>query len=299
MRLWTLLFLHRWELGASLVVSGALALASAWLANGIAADVVACQSAAESVRCSELSTRGTLDSQTVTTVLGLVGFLPFVVGPLVGAPLVAREIENGTASLAWPLAVSRLRWLGGDAGPTVLVAMLGVSGAAIAGWALVAAYAPGMDPARTFAHFGQYGPLLVIRFVGVVLVSVLVGVLVGRVLPALLVSFALAAIAFYALGAAYPHWIPAVPLPPAERPADSLGRQFVRQMVRLPSGELVSLDKALVLDPELNEIVESVEFGLPPDLASAVAMREGAAIVVVSGMILISIAVAIARRRPY
>lgn len=37
-------------------------------------------------------------------------FLPLLVGLLVGAPIVAREIEHGTHRLVWTQGISRLRW---------------------------------------------------------------------------------------------------------------------------------------------------------------------------------------------
>jgi len=43
--------------------------------------------------------------------LPLFGALPFVIGALLGAPLLAREFETGTWQLAWTQAVPRMRWL--------------------------------------------------------------------------------------------------------------------------------------------------------------------------------------------
>src|ERR1700724_3349661 len=37
--------------------------------------------------------------------------LPALAGAFIGAPLVAREIENGTQHLAWTQGVTRMRWL--------------------------------------------------------------------------------------------------------------------------------------------------------------------------------------------
>ncbi len=46
-----------------------------------------------------------------TPVLTLLNVLPFLIGGLIGAPLLARELETGTWQLAWTQAVPRLRWL--------------------------------------------------------------------------------------------------------------------------------------------------------------------------------------------
>jgi hypothetical protein len=42
---------------------------------------------------------------------GAINFLPILLGILVGAPLVARELEQGTHRLAWTQSVTRFRWL--------------------------------------------------------------------------------------------------------------------------------------------------------------------------------------------
>ncbi len=46
-----------------------------------------------------------------TTVLILLNAVPFLLGALIGAPLLARELETGTWQLAWTQAVPRMRWL--------------------------------------------------------------------------------------------------------------------------------------------------------------------------------------------
>ena len=53
---------------------------------------------------------------------------PVVAGLLAGGPIVARELESGTARLAWSLGPSRLRWFVQRAVPilaSVLVAGAG------------------------------------------------------------------------------------------------------------------------------------------------------------------------------
>ena len=40
-------------------------------------------------------------------------FIPLIVGILVGAPLVARELERKTSLLVWTQGVTRMRWLVG------------------------------------------------------------------------------------------------------------------------------------------------------------------------------------------
>ena len=48
--------------------------------------------------------------------LALVPIFPIIGGFLVGGPIVAKELETGTARLAWSLGPSRLRWFAGRFG---------------------------------------------------------------------------------------------------------------------------------------------------------------------------------------
>jgi len=64
--------------------------------------------------------------RSVTGMVGWFNFLPFMLGALIGAPLVAREIERGTHRLAWTQSVSRTHWI------VVQIALAGAGVAAAA-----------------------------------------------------------------------------------------------------------------------------------------------------------------------
>jgi hypothetical protein len=64
-------------------------------------------------------------------VLPALSSLPLLVGAFIGAPLVARELEQGTYLLAWTQGVSRRRWLLAKLGVLVGLSCLGF--AALAG----------------------------------------------------------------------------------------------------------------------------------------------------------------------
>ncbi|MFC8517718.1 ABC transporter [Streptomyces sp. NPDC057257] len=53
------------------------------------------------------------------------GFLPILIGVFVGAPLMAGDLENGTAKLVTSQSVSRIRWIATKLGVTVLVVLVG------------------------------------------------------------------------------------------------------------------------------------------------------------------------------
>lgn len=58
-------------------------------------------------------------------VLPVLSSLPLLVGAFIGAPLVARELEQGTYLLAWTQGVSRRRWLLAKLGVLVGLSCLG------------------------------------------------------------------------------------------------------------------------------------------------------------------------------
>jgi hypothetical protein len=190
--------LQRAELVAVTLASAAIALA--WLK--VAADLAAvhghCQSIGPQVApCGGLPEAGqyfTDASQILMPTVGpMAGALPFVAGLVLGVPMASRELEHRTAHLAWPLAGSRVRWLGLRLVPLALLGLLALAPAAFAGEVMTRSFYPLTDPGANFEHYGIRGPLLVARFVPALLLGAAVGLLVGRQLPALLVAGALVA----------------------------------------------------------------------------------------------------------
>lgn len=291
--------LHRWSVGAVAILCLFLAALCGWLAWDIGNAIAQCRAAPGTPGCQELETSGTLRSQDVIKAIGVLGFLPFVAGTLLGAPLVAREVEQHTASLSWPLAVSRLRWLVGVAVPVLGLGIGLTLLPAAAGFLLVSTYAPEMNPWQTFEHFGLYGPALVVRSIAVSLLGLLAGVWLGRTLPALIATATAAVALYFVLNVTYSLWLAPTELPQSDAPADSLGQLFVRQMVRMPGGELMPIEQAELIDPDLGDFTESVEFGLPAERAPDVALREDGVLLAGSALVGAVAVVTLKRRRPY
>jgi hypothetical protein len=174
--------------------------------------------------------------------------LPFLLGAMVGAPLVARELERGTSRLAWSLTPSRLRWFVVRVAPIAIIvfALAFVAGAALD--RLWAAISPGTDMANAFDGFGGRGVVLAARVMFVFAVGVSVGAVMGRVLPALIVT---AVIAYVGLaGGSYVHgkilaseavWVE------TGTGTGAPGDLFFDQAIRLPDGSLVSWDEAYAM----------------------------------------------------
>ncbi|MBA2571136.1 MAG: hypothetical protein H0V04_08160 [Chloroflexi bacterium] len=115
--------------------------------------------------------------------------IPFVVGLLLGIPIVGRELELRTATLAWSLTGSRVRWLLARLLPMLALALVGL---VVVAW-LVAEMAraahpwnylgPGRIPNLT--ELGSEGPTLVGRGIMALGIGLLAGAVAGRTLPAL------------------------------------------------------------------------------------------------------------------
>jgi hypothetical protein len=118
-------------------------------------------------------------------------FLPFVVGALVGVPIVAGEIEGRTTGMAWSLNPSRTRWLARQVVPVAIVAGLAFLVAGVAAEAIEHDQESWSGGYRDVIHIGHYGVGLVARAFGVFGIGLGIGALVGRQLPAFLLSVAL------------------------------------------------------------------------------------------------------------
>lgn len=121
------------------------------------------------------------DQRMIVLFLTVAG--PVVLGSALGIGLVAGDIEQRTASLAWSLAGSRLRWLWLRVWPVVAIGL-------VVGVLLGAATARLMDltsPSDIFMH-QMRGPVVAMRFVTAFGVAVLIGAVVRRVMPSLLLA---------------------------------------------------------------------------------------------------------------
>ena len=111
-------------------------------------------------------------------------FLPMLAGMLIGAPLLAREYEQGTWQLAWTQGVTRARWLA-----TTIAAVLGGVLAVSAVFAVgmtwwIGPLTPQQFTPEKFNH-------AVLVFPGYVLVAVAIGILAGVVVRRTIVAAAI------------------------------------------------------------------------------------------------------------
>jgi hypothetical protein len=141
----------------------------------------ACQAAIDSFN----SIRGV--SLANVTQIGM-WLAPFVMAIMLGAPLVAREVEQNTAPLSWALIGSRRRWLLGRVGSILIVFVPLMLALGLAGDILYGAQNPGVNPWASFEQYGARGVLVPFWGVAAFLGTVALGTLFGRSLPAVFVA---------------------------------------------------------------------------------------------------------------
>jgi hypothetical protein len=244
------------------------------------------------------------ESQGLLAMIGpLIAALPFAAGVVLGAPLVAHELEHGTALVSWSLARSRARWLAVRLLPLAVIGLLLLVIPAVAGELLEHSLRPGIDPAASFEHYGNRGPLLAIRFLPALAIAALVGAVIGRQLPALILAGALVGGMAFGLSLTPPLWLQ--PEEQSDEPqAFGNGSLFAYVRYRDPDGIWISDEEAFSRmisnegeEPDPNQ-PEEVFFVIPGARYPEVVSRESLALLVIalaaSGLLL----VVVRRRRP-
>lgn len=178
----------------------------------------------------------------------VMGLFPIAAGVLLGAPVVAREIERGTAALPWTLGGSRRKWIARRIAVLVPVLLLALVTMALAGDRLEASRLPMLDPWASFADGSNRGGVIVARGVLAFVVAVLAGLVLGRQIPALIAGVVLASVLVGAGAAVMDRWAErsAVVVPLTET---SNADHLVRLRYRSPDGRIVTFDEAVAGQP--------------------------------------------------
>jgi hypothetical protein len=118
--------------------------------------------------------------------------VPLLFGLFWGAPLLAREFEAGTHSLAWTQGVTRHRWLAGTAGWALAAAALwGAAVSALVTWWRLPENAVGIPyPRFSTGIFDIQGIVPVAYSVFGVALGIAAGALFRRLLPAMVTTIA-------------------------------------------------------------------------------------------------------------
>ncbi len=255
--------LYRFEIAAVLLASVALAAAALVVAKllddvGVPAACFGYTSpdASQPAVCPALiETWSRIGSRYGVRILQVIGLLPIGAGLLLGAPLLARELERGTAPLPWTLTGSRRRWLLTRAAILGLVLLVALVPVALASERLEASWNPSIDPARSFLDDNYRGPILVVRGLATFSVAVLAGLVLGRQLPALIVGFGASAIIVLGGLAVMDRWydwtaVYEVAAPQSQTAAD----HFMDLLRRAPDGRVLTDEEAGALAPPNPEL---------------------------------------------
>ncbi len=247
-----------------------------------------------------------MQSTQASPVQGILLVLPFLLGALVGAPLVARELERGTTRLAWSLAPSRLRWFVVRLVPALAVVFVlsFVAGAALD--RLMAAVEPRADISASFAGYGSRGVVLAARATFVFAIGVAVGAVMGRMLPALIVTVIVAYVGL--AGGMQVHGkilaSEAVLVDDATG-AGVPGAMYFDQRIRTPDGRVLTWDELSALVPYPEDGSDWPPAGytyvalvIPGERYQSVELREVGALAGGSLVALGIGALAVRRRRP-
>lgn len=149
-----------------------------------------CQGATPGAGCATAFDAFNATSRSLSGIVPWLNLLPGLAGAFIGAPLVAREMEEGTWRLAWSQGVTRRRWLRAQ-----LVATFGVVVLATILFTIVVTWwlAPLNHIDGRFASNGHgfdfYGMVPAAWALLALAIGVLAGTVARRVVPAVAITF--------------------------------------------------------------------------------------------------------------
>jgi hypothetical protein len=193
-------------LAVAVLLASGLMLWWAFELDGLSAAYPECDFFDPAIACQAAGQRFSGTFSTAEIIIRNTWLAGIAIGLVLGVPLVAREVEHGTAQLAWTVGRSRVRWLIGRVAFAALVAVLLTALLAATTEVLATAMLPDINMSQDFNLHGNRGPLIVGRAMLGLGAGVLVGALLGRQLPALLLGVILVGGLYAASWAGFPIW---------------------------------------------------------------------------------------------
>lgn len=233
----------------------------------------------------------------------IVPVFPVVAGLLLGGPIVARELESGTARLAWSLSPSRLRWFGQRVLPILAMALLAALAVGLTADALTHLLRPSVDLDASFVGFRSRGLLVAVQGLLVASIALAMGAILGRTVPTIVLGLVLV----FAIGAAVDKVQRGVLTNEAVLGDDSGysdDNLYIDSRLRMPDGAIVTWDELSALYPQYangwdeTSRIQNVTLYIPGSRYHDVERREAFAL---GGLALLFVgiaAVAVVRRRP-
>jgi hypothetical protein len=173
--------------------------------------------------------------------LGIVPIFPVVAGLLAGGPIVARELETGTARLAWSLGPSRLRWFAQRAVPLLALALIAGLAIGLTAEALAHQQFPSVDLGQSFVFFRGRGLLIAAETLLVASIALAVGAILGRAIPTLILSLLLVWALALAVDKVDRQVLTNEAVVISDEEYDYENSLFLDSRFRLPDGSLVDL----------------------------------------------------------
>lgn len=200
----------------------------------------------------------TINQSEADKIMAAMAFLPLAIGLFLGVPLVAREIEGGTAPTVWFLAASRSRWLVGRVLPVLIISLLLLAALAVTSEVLWSGREP-WSPAIRFGDAGMHGPVVAAKGLAAFGLALLAGAFLGRLLPAVIVGTALCLVLYlggemarglWLQGEAMRHAVVIDPSTQGDQSNEYPGGTHFSQWWRTPEGELLDDQQARQRVPE-------------------------------------------------
>lgn len=305
---------HRFEvLVASLLAAGVAAAAVVvgiqLSALGVDASCFIGDQSSSRLGCSNAETYRAILSSQAAAVFAAMAVVPVASGLIGGTPVVAREVETGTAQVAWSLAPVRRTWL---IRQVVVIGLLVAVSLALAGLATgwLETLRGAVEPARGFAQHGLHGWIPVLRGLAAFALALFVGAALGRTLPSMILASGLAIALLLGLGLARDFWVGQQSFVVVDSESDQFDGLLVEQAWRdTATGDVHRWQDAYLIastmapgeDPEVWLLAAGyrpVQLGVPTSTISGWPWLEGAVLVTASIVFLAGTNVIVNRRRP-
>jgi ABC-type transport system involved in multi-copper enzyme maturation permease subunit len=238
----------------------------------------------------------------------VVPIFPFAAGLLIGGPLIARELESGTARLAWSLSPSRIRWFAQRALPALALVAAAALVIGLTSEALFRTTNPSMNLDESFVGFRGRGALVALEALVVATVALALGSILGRMVPTFVLSLVLAA----GIGVAIDKVESDLLLGEAAI-GDSQtfmfngGDMYLSSRFRLSDGTIASWEQLVAIHPEIEyqgfeegpgSEITTVTMYIPGSRYHDIERREAMILIGVAGLFAAAAAVVVMRRRP-
>jgi hypothetical protein len=254
-----------------------------------------------SIECTELVTRATAYSVMWGMLQGVATPAVMFAGVYLGAPIIASEIERGTAVLPWTMGESRLRWLA----PRVLLVGLWLTVLSVAiGLGLdrihEIAVSPQIPITANLYDYEQRGWIVPARALVAFAAAILVGAVLGRALPALLAGLALSGVVVAGVLV-----IGSILNGTGVEPVGFNDGSIVNSLAVIDNttGEYIGWGEAEAIfsygSPAFQERFTEVPLGVPGRASPIVVTREALALLAGACAMFIAGALVTNRRRPY